>query len=443
MSSKLNPNAGAFVPSFVVPVEVVTAAMVTTPAAPSPGVSKKNKGNITPTNAVVNLPKSTRSNKVPVDAVPHLAVPIETPLPAVRTLAELAEAGRIVRGRQHYSIAELLQFRPFFTDAPPGFDFVTINAMCGGTVKEKTKLAAKREKQRAAAAASQPVLHYDPNAYAYFRTTSPDLDNKAKQPRHKPTDSPEDEMKDAIAKLNRLLDNLPPANLISVDETINSFHDIPVTCTLSLQAVVGVLFDRAIAAPELSQFYAPFCSGLSDSLPDFKDGARTINFRRILLTKCYEALVEEADHASWRRQSMLGNVGLIGELFRRCVVPTNWPCGAIMLSWFRQLLTENIMHVCVAMMLDADLESVHPAPQVLQAACQLLLQVGDLLDGSSPASRRTMDEYFDALQRLTCHNHLESSLSQLIHETLEARSSGWIRKRIDVVDVQSPAMQSV
>ncbi|ETW04294.1 hypothetical protein, variant 3 [Aphanomyces invadans] len=425
MSSKLNPNAGAFVPSFVVPVEVVTAAMVTTPAAPSPGVSKKNKGNITPTNAVVNLPKSTRSNKVPVDAVPHLAVPIETPLPAVRTLAELAEAGRIVRGRQHYSIAELLQFRPFFTDAPPGFDFVTINAMCGGTVKEKTKLAAKREKQRAAAAASQPVLHYDPNAYAYFRTTSPDLDNKAKQPRHKPTDSPEDEMKDAIAKLNRLLDNLPPANLISVDETINSFHDIPVTCTLSLQAVVGVLFDRAIAAPELSQFYAPFCSGLSDSLPDFKDGARTINFRRILLTKCYEALVEEADHASWRRQSMLGNVGLIGELFRR------------------QLLTENIMHVCVAMMLDADLESVHPAPQVLQAACQLLLQVGDLLDGSSPASRRTMDEYFDALQRLTCHNHLESSLSQLIHETLEARSSGWIRKRIDVVDVQSPAMQSV
>jgi hypothetical protein len=51
---------------------------------------------------------------------------------------------------------------------------------------------------------------------------------------------------------------------------------------------------------------------------------------------------------------MLHNVGLIGELFRR------------------QLLTENIMHVCVAMMLDNE---VTPQPDIIAAACGLLTLV--------------------------------------------------------------------
>lgn len=51
---------------------------------------------------------------------------------------------------------------------------------------------------------------------------------------------------------------------------------------------------------------------------------------------------------------MLRNVGLIGELFRR------------------QLLTENIMHVCVAMMLD---DEVTPQPEIIAAACGLLALV--------------------------------------------------------------------
>ena len=107
---------------------------------------------------------------------------------------------------------------------------------------------------------------------------------------------------------------------------------------------------------------------MSERTPEFKDGAKTINFRRILLTKCYESLIEEpesqpshqvgkktgtAQH-SWRRKCMLQNVGFIGELFRR------------------QLLTENIMHVCVAMMLD---DEVKPQPEIIEAACGLLTLV--------------------------------------------------------------------
>lgn len=137
-----------------------------------------------------------------------------------------------------------------------------------------------------------------------------------------------------------------------------------------------------------SDSYAQLCSGISEKTPEFKEGAKTINFRRILLTRCYEALVEEPDaHApqqpphhqqntlsvsnnskphggsgaasgaaqhSWRRRCMLRNVRFIGELFRR------------------QLLTENVMHVCVAMMLD---DEVKPQADIIGAACELLTLV--------------------------------------------------------------------
>lgn len=126
-----------------------------------------------------------------------------------------------------------------------------------------------------------------------------------------------------------------------------------------------------------SDSYAQLCSGISEKTPEFKEGAKTINFRRILLTRCYEALVEEPEvqqqqqqqhvrnnklngttgassQHSWRRRCMLRNVRLIGELFRR------------------QLLTENVMHVCVAMMLD---DEVKPQAEIIEAACELIALV--------------------------------------------------------------------
>ncbi|KAH9068849.1 hypothetical protein Ae201684P_004548 [Aphanomyces euteiches] len=328
--SKLNPNAGAFVPSFVVSIDPPAAPST----SPSPGAKKpKANGNAVAMNSLCN--ETTRC-RVSIACI------------ILCTIASSDEPCSIYTGTGKYFVdrhakAQCVQFRPFCSDVPPHFDAAAVHAICGGAVKEKTK--SKRDKQRAVAAPHQPPLHYDPNAYAYFASA----DSKTK-PRHKPTDNPEQEAKDAVDKVNALLDQLSRPDE-SVEATINRFHDIPVTCTPSLQAVVGVLFDRAICAPNLCNFYAPFCSGLSESMPDFKDGARTINFRRILLTKCYEALIAEAEQEVF--DSMLGNVGLIGELFRR------------------QLLTENIMHVCVGMMLDTDMETL-PPPPVLQAACQLL-----------------------------------------------------------------------
>ncbi|EQC31513.1 hypothetical protein SDRG_10687 [Saprolegnia diclina VS20] len=384
MTSKLNPNAGAWVPSFVSSVDA------SPPSATAQSPAKPKKAT-TPSHAAKASPPRA------------LPAPIAT-APAVAS-ATAAAPGRIsigskVKGRLHYTIAELLQFRTLCTALPPDLELGPI--LSGGAPKP-TK-ASKKEK----GAARAPMLHYDPSALSFFKDGAA---GATKQP-VKPTDNPEKETKDALSAIEAILAS--PAH----DAWLGHIQSVAVTCTPTLQAVVGLLFDRAIAAPSVSEPYAALCASLSESLPEFKDGARTVNFRRVLLTKCYEALVEEpsSPHA-WRRQCMLGNVVFVGELFRR------------------QLLTENVMHVCVAMMLDGDdsdqSTDVVPEAKVLDAACRLLLLVGDLLDGSSPASRRTMDEYFDALQRLACLSTLPSDLRPLLQETLDARSGGWVRKRVD------------
>lgn len=97
-----------------------------------------------------------------------------------------------------------------------------------------------------------------------------------------------------------------------------------------------------------SDLYAKLCTELAEKLPEYKDESRTVNFRRILVTKCYDALMEDeknslnnTDSISYRqdvyplkqqqsppgretktthgirKSEMLGNVIFIGELFRR------------------------------------------------------------------------------------------------------------------------------
>lgn len=72
------------------------------------------------------------------------------------------------------------------------------------------------------------------------------------------------------------------------------------------------------------------------------------------------------------------------------------------------------MHVCIAMMLDSDRIAT---VEMIEAVCRLLVLVGELLDASSPASRRTMDDYFEALRQAEVNNNeLSERLRALISE---------------------------
>ncbi|GLE01377.1 hypothetical protein PINS_up010207 [Pythium insidiosum] len=407
------------------------------------------------------------------DAVPcHFPDVVRAPRPQ--------RLGRYVNGRLVYSIPELLQFQLLYQMPPPNLQWSDTLAIISPP-DVKAKAAAKTKKEKAAkksAAASTPSaqLQYDPTLMCYFNpteytaalnmamnsskdgTATSSSDPSARGALDLSTGTsatgsivnPVEEAVNAKRRIASLLDDVRPENVATI---LQSFEEIEITCTATLQELIGFLFDRAIAAADHCEGFAQLFSGISERTPEFKEGAKTINFRRILLTKCYEALIEESEtpvnqhvgvssrtnnstnspthtqpqlhhQQSWRRQCMLQNVCFIGELFRR------------------QLLTENVMHVCVAMMLE---DEENPQMDIIEAACRLLSLVGDLLDGSSPASRRTMDEYFDVLQRLSAHSDAPESLRELISETIIVRAGGWAKKRLEATaaGASSPAARSV
>ncbi|RLN86130.1 hypothetical protein BBJ28_00005164 [Nothophytophthora sp. Chile5] len=277
------------------------------------------------------------------------------------------------------------QFQALYEMMPEDFtwaDTIGADAVVSDT-KGKSKAAKQKNRN------GNLSMQYDASLVCYFNPTEysaalnmglytgpPAADNadasgvndgKTKGPVVEPI-NPVEEAVFAKRRLAPLLDDVGPETVGSI---LESFMEITISCTHTLQEVIGFLFDHAIAEPLLCESYAQLCTSLSERTPEFKDGAKTINFRRILLTKCYESLIEEPDNQpphpgkqknasngqngsvqhSWRRRCMLRNVGFIGELFRR------------------QLLTENIMHVCVAMMLD---DEVKPQSEIIEAACGLL-----------------------------------------------------------------------
>uniref|UniRef100_K3WFH0 MIF4G domain-containing protein n=1 Tax=Globisporangium ultimum (strain ATCC 200006 / CBS 805.95 / DAOM BR144) TaxID=431595 RepID=K3WFH0_GLOUD len=457
--SRLNPNAGEFVPSFG-PVSVATSApSVAAPVSAlshafSSTASSAVNTSSTPASIITTtllsgeeadpmaLGDGNDSMTYSVEFLLKFQSICDTPLPGipdvVRAPPPAKRLGSKVNGRIVYSVQEMLQFQPLYQTLPADIAWSEI-LVSGAEAEKKSKAAAKANKQKEKnKQRGQMQLQYDPSLVCYFNpneyaaamglytgpATGSDgvgaagMNGGAGEFGNGKVAvvNPIEEAVIAKRRLATLLDDVGPETISSI---VESFQEITITCTHTLQEVIGLLFDHAIADPALCDSYAQLCASISEKTPEFKEGAKTINFRRILLTRCYEALVEEpeapqqqqqhgqsnsknksssgsssgqAQH-SWRRRCMLRNVRLIGELFRR------------------QLLTENVMHVCVAMMLD---DEVKPQVEIIEAACELIALVGDLLDGSSPASRRTMDEYFAVLHRLQQNVHLPASVKNTI-----------------------------
>ncbi|KAK1942928.1 Eukaryotic translation initiation factor 4G [Phytophthora citrophthora] len=491
--SKLNPNAGEWVPTFSAPVSESTASPVKSSSVASP-VKEKTTSNRdktpvkkseveTPTKAVASPDSSKTALERAAEfghdvALDENGEPISyegySPLhdrfiyskeylltfqpvgdrviksihPVVRNPTPPKKIGSKVKGRLVYTVAELLKFQPLYEMMPEDFtwaDTIGADAVMGENKGKKGKKDKSRQQRNVMSYDASLVCYFNPTEYAAAMNmglyTGPPAeesanasDGKNKAPAAEPV-NPVEEAIIAKRRIATLLDDVKPD---TVDSILESFGAITISSTHTMQEIIGLLFDHAIANPALSDSYAKLCTGMSERTPEFKDGAKTINFRRILLTKCYESLIEEPDRQplhlaskkngsnapgqhSWRRKCMLQNVGLVGELFRR------------------QLLTENIMHVCVAMMLD---DEVKPHVEIIEAACGLLNLVGDLLDGSSPASRRTMDEYFAVLVRIQENCQLPDRVKKLITDLKVVRAGGWAKSRPDSSSASSTPVTS-
>ncbi|KAJ0403480.1 hypothetical protein ATCC90586_003593 [Pythium insidiosum] len=339
--SKLNPNAGEFVPSFSAPVASTPAAPVASTPAPAASAAPKaskaksstpsgTKGSgkastaVSPASTGTSNSKSSKTSEKAADA---RAEPLDSPqvsYPFVsryrmekhnldhrcfqqQSTASEADAvsdritysieyllrfqpicdavpchfpdvvraprpqrlGRYVNDRLVYTIPELLQFQTLYQMPPPNLQWTdTLAIISPPDVKAKAATKSKKEKagkKSASATATSAQLQYDPTLMCYFNPTEYTAALNMAMNSSKDGSSSDASGRGA---LDSLLDDVTTESVASI---LQSFEEIEITCTTTLQELIGFLFDRAIAASDHCEGFAQLFSGISERTPEFKE----------------------------------------------------------------------------------------------------------------------------------------------------------------------------
>ncbi|KAE8696831.1 Eukaryotic translation initiation factor 4G [Hibiscus syriacus] len=227
-------------------------------------------------------------------------------------------------------------------------------------------------------------------------------------------------------QLKAILNKLTPQNFDKLFEQVKAVN---IDSAIALTGVISQIFDKALMEPTFCQMYADFCHHLSRELPDFSEDNEKINFKRLLLNKCQEEFergvreqeeankVEEEDEAKQSeeereekrikaRRRMLGNIRLIGELYKK------------------KMLTERIMHECINKLLG---EHENPDEEDVEALCKLMSTIGEMID--QPRAKVHMDAYFEMMAKLANNMKLSSRVRFMLKDAIDLRKNKWQQRR--------------
>ncbi|KAJ6804529.1 eukaryotic translation initiation factor 4G-like [Iris pallida] len=223
-------------------------------------------------------------------------------------------------------------------------------------------------------------------------------------------------------QLKAILDKLTPQNF---EKLFLQVKEVNIDNTITLTGVISQIFDKALTEPTFCEMYANFCAHLSNELPDFCEDNERITFKRLLLNKCQEEFergereeaeanraeedgeikqteAEREEKRTHARRRMLGNIRLIGELYKK------------------RMLTERIMHECIKKLLG---EYENPDEEDLEALCVLMSTIGEMID--YPKAKVHMDGYFVRMLKLSTDQKLSSGVRFMLRDAIDLRKNKW------------------
>ncbi|CAA3024597.1 eukaryotic translation initiation factor 4G isoform X1 [Olea europaea subsp. europaea] len=236
-----------------------------------------------------------------------------------------------------------------------------------------------------------------------------------------------DEEENKQRQLKAILNKLTPQNFEKLFEQVKQVN---IDNVVTLSGVISQIFDKALMEPTFCEMYANFCFHLAAELPDLSVENERINFKRLLLNKCQEEFErgereeEEANKADEEgeakqsehereekrlraRRRMLGNIRLIGELYKK------------------RMLTERIMHECITKLLGQD---QNPDEENIEALCKLMSTIGEMID--HPKAKEHMDAYFEIMAQLSNNIKLSPRVRFMLKDSIDLRKNKWQQRRI-------------
>jgi translation initiation factor 4G len=226
-------------------------------------------------------------------------------------------------------------------------------------------------------------------------------------------------------QLKGILNKLTPQNFEKLFEQVKAVN---IDNVVTLTGVISQIFEKALMEPTFCEMYANFCFHLAAALPDLCQDNEKITFKRLLLNKCQEEFErgereqEEANKAdegevkqsdeereakrSKARRRMLGNIRLIGELYKK------------------RMLTERIMHECIKKLLG---QCQTPDEEDIEALCKLMSTIGEMID--HPKAKEHMDVYFERIKLLSNNMNLSSRVRFMLKDTIDLRKNRWQQRR--------------
>eukprot|EP00658_Telonema_sp_P-2_P031523 TRINITY_DN23566_c0_g1_i2.p1 TRINITY_DN23566_c0_g1~~TRINITY_DN23566_c0_g1_i2.p1 ORF type:complete len:1031 (+),score=225.09 TRINITY_DN23566_c0_g1_i2:236-3328(+) len=232
----------------------------------------------------------------------------------------------------------------------------------------------------------------------------------------RPDKAKQDETEVLRKKVLSILNKMTPEKF---DRLLVQLLEIQISCKETMSMVIGSIFDKAVAEPAYATMYAELCSQFSAATPQVEQHGESHTFKRMLLKKCYDNFMNEAedeepdqfedededeaeDRFNQAKKRMLGNVTLIGELFKK------------------GLLTENIIKICITLLLEESLEE--PDYRDIEALCLLLSIVGPLLG-------EYVESIMPQITELSGSSLLPSRMRFMLQGVLELRKASWVPRR--------------